>query len=106
VAAVIPVDPIEIVVIPVDPIEIVVIPVEPPVAVVITMVITGVDTTEMVITVVAIMQADMAIIEEVRTITLAGSSGSHGSLTTAIPMATIHIATPTLIPMRIRTILT
>ena len=60
----------------------------------------------MVITAVTIMEGATTTMAEVRTFTSAGSSGSHGSLTTAIPMATIHIATPTLIPMRIRTILT
>jgi len=103
---VIQLEPPVAVVIPVDPIEVVAIPQQLTVVAVIAVVITGVDTTEMVITVVAIMEADMDSMAEVRTFTLAGSSGSHGSLTTAIPMATIHIATPTLIPMRIRTILT
>ena len=70
--------------------------------------------TAVVITEVTIMEGATTTMAEVQTSSSVESSGSLGSLTMAIPMATIHIATPiltrtatpTLIPLRIRTILT
>ena len=62
----------------------------------------------------AVVITEVTTMAEVQTSSSVDSSGSLGSLTMAIPMATIHIAspiltrtaTPTLIPLRIRTILT
>ena len=70
--------------------------------------------TAVVITEVTIMEGATTTMAEVQTSSSVESSGSLGSLTMAIPMDTIHIATPiltrtatpTLIPLRIRTILT
>jgi hypothetical protein len=70
--------------------------------------------TAVVIMEVTIMEGATTIMAEVQTSSSVDSSGSLGSLTTPIPMATIHTATPiltrtltpTLIPLRIRTILT
>ena len=74
--------------------------------------ITAVVIMAVVIMEVTIMEEVTTTMAEVQTSSSVDSSGSHGSLTTVILMATIHIATlilirtatPPLIPMRIRTI--
>ena len=83
-----------------------VVPVPVPAVLLPVVAITVVAITVVVITAVTIMEGVTTTMAEVQTSSSVDSSGSHGSLTTAILMATIHTATPPLIPMRIRTILT